>query len=323
MFKAIDREGNEVLAWNASKSGTYRCPICDNDLILRMGDVRVHHFAHAKSADERGSGCTDRWNYDKTPWHITWQKRFPEKCCEKMISIGEKKHFADVCINDLIIEFQHSPISLEEFRERNTFYKNAGYRVIWVFDVIEDWSEEKIEEDHNESNKYYWSSAGKVFREMNVKNEDAVIYFQFSDYEDEETCVLERVTGGYRRFSWFYTSGFHALSISEFFKAAMETDSPLIPKKREALPDSVPGGSSISDLWKPEYASMIVTNLCTGKTMIIFGNYGKMEREKKGMIVGKYTWKTKEGYGYSEKLPVWDAEKSIWRWKHSKNRADI
>ena len=42
---------------------------------------------------------------------------------------------ADVLINGYVIEFQHSPISRDEIKERNEFYTNCGYKVIWVFDA--------------------------------------------------------------------------------------------------------------------------------------------------------------------------------------------
>ncbi len=42
-----------------------------------------------------------------------------------------EKHIADICLsNDLVIEFQHSPILPEEQLARETFYKN----MIWVVD---------------------------------------------------------------------------------------------------------------------------------------------------------------------------------------------
>ena len=46
------------------------------------------------------------------------------------------KHRADVFIKEknLVIEFQHSQISNEDFNARNEFYNRCGYNIIWVFD---------------------------------------------------------------------------------------------------------------------------------------------------------------------------------------------
>ena len=47
------------------------------------------------------------------------------------------KHIADIFIPkaNTVIEFQHSPISFEDFNERNRFYTDCGYRLVWVFDA--------------------------------------------------------------------------------------------------------------------------------------------------------------------------------------------
>lgn len=48
-----------------------------------------------------------------------------------------EKHRADICVEEkkMVIEFQHSPISSDEFERRCLFYTSAGYQLIWVFDA--------------------------------------------------------------------------------------------------------------------------------------------------------------------------------------------
>lgn len=45
-------------------------------------------------------------------------------------------HIADVYLEQskTVIEFQHSPITAEEFRSRTLFHANNGRRIVWVFD---------------------------------------------------------------------------------------------------------------------------------------------------------------------------------------------
>lgn len=50
-------------------------------------------------------------------WHLNWQLNFYQHM-EKEIGI----HRADILINDLIIEFQHSKIDIEDVNSR---YNNA------------------------------------------------------------------------------------------------------------------------------------------------------------------------------------------------------
>ena len=49
--------------------------------------------------------------------------------------LGETKHRADVLIDRTVIEFQHSMMPVKAFDDRNNFYFNLGYKVIWLFDL--------------------------------------------------------------------------------------------------------------------------------------------------------------------------------------------
>ena len=70
-------------------------------------------------------------------WHFEWQSKFPIDSREVVVERDGVVHRADILINDTVIEFQHSPINGEEFEARNSFYKNCGYRVVWLFDVAD------------------------------------------------------------------------------------------------------------------------------------------------------------------------------------------
>lgn len=161
---AHDKDGNRVHINNIKESEVYYCPACKAGLVIKRGEIKRHHFAHKSIAD-----C-DTFTHDMSEWHINWQETFPEENREVVIEldISEKeyrnnlyyaleetledyneycdreqkgelkvfhiKHRADVCVNNYVIEFQHSPISEREFYERNWFYTKAGYTVIWVLD---------------------------------------------------------------------------------------------------------------------------------------------------------------------------------------------
>lgn len=98
------------------------CPGCGADLIAKCGFINEWHWAHI-SAD-----C-DSWSDGETEWHINWKKFFPPQCCEVVMG----PHRADVKIGNEVIEFQSSPISVEEIRERERFYGS----MTWVFDAEE------------------------------------------------------------------------------------------------------------------------------------------------------------------------------------------
>lgn len=101
---------------------TGTCPGCKSPVIAKCGKKMVWHWAHARDAE-----C-DSWTEHETDWHRNWKLKFPLEWCER--SIGE--HRADV-LNPYgrVIEFQHSPLSFEEMRERERFYGD----MFWVVDI--------------------------------------------------------------------------------------------------------------------------------------------------------------------------------------------
>lgn len=54
--------------------------------------------------------------------------------------LGETKHRADVLVDRTVIEFQHSIMPVKAFDDRNNFYFNLGYKVIWLFDLSDLYS---------------------------------------------------------------------------------------------------------------------------------------------------------------------------------------
>lgn len=68
-------------------------------------------------------------------WHKQWQAVFPIRNREVSLPFEKPCHRADILAYGYVIEFQHSPLSMREFHERNEFYTSIGKKVIWVFDV--------------------------------------------------------------------------------------------------------------------------------------------------------------------------------------------
>ena len=134
MFFANDYHDERVHINETQSNQTYYCPFCGARLIVKKGDIRQHHFAH--SANHH---CSDSWesnhSYDMSPWHNEWQSLFPQVNQEIKLSLGETKHRADVMIGRTVIEFQHSIMSVQAFNDRNCFYFNLGYKVVWLFDL--------------------------------------------------------------------------------------------------------------------------------------------------------------------------------------------
>ncbi len=173
---AIDKNGERVHIDDTDKSLNYFCPCCKGKLILKMGMIRAHHFAH-----EPNFVCNDFWNYDISDWHISWQSLFPKDCQEIVKEIKGIRHRADVLLEKekVVFEFQHDALSSFEFDNRNEFYNTLGYKVIWIFDVEELYCSGAIE--NYKSNLWKWKKAKKTFSNYNYKNKLVEILLQINN----------------------------------------------------------------------------------------------------------------------------------------------
>ena len=134
MFTALAKNNKKISIEDAVPGVEYLCPVCRNPVVVKAAksvNVRTH-FAH-----KRNTLCLDDWKHDMSDWHFEWQSKFPIESREFVVKKDGVVHRADILINDTVIEFQHSPISSEEFEARNSFYKNSGYRVVWLFDAAD------------------------------------------------------------------------------------------------------------------------------------------------------------------------------------------
>ncbi len=101
------------------------CDICGSDTIAKCGEKVMWHWAHKSNRE-----C-DPWWENETEWHRNWKAEFPEEFREvaHQCEVTGEKHRADIkADNGIILEIQNSPISLEELRSREDFYKN----LVWI-----------------------------------------------------------------------------------------------------------------------------------------------------------------------------------------------
>ncbi|WP_268225175.1 competence protein CoiA [Sinomicrobium oceani] len=105
------------------------CPICKNKVVGKIYSIRINHWAHLVKSE---SDC-DSWYEPITEWHLNWQNLFPEENREVTITENNISHRADILLNnELVIEFQNSPIKIREVERRETFYNKNNRKLIWV-----------------------------------------------------------------------------------------------------------------------------------------------------------------------------------------------
>ena len=122
-------------------------------MILRQGEINVWHFAH-----EKDNACDLTTENKMTAWHYYHQAAFDEDCREVVLEHNGIKHIADIKWRNLIIEYQHSPISNKVFEERNDFYRQFGM-LFWVFDMREACKSERI---YRSGKAYKWEHANRT-----------------------------------------------------------------------------------------------------------------------------------------------------------------
>lgn len=210
---ALNQSNDRIHAVDATKQDEYYCPLCHKKVVLRKGKVNIDHFAHQ-------SRCDDAWNYDMSAWHSEWQRQFPKRNQEIVVEFNGEKHRADVMACGYVIEFQHSPITADEFNKRNQFYLSIGKKVIWIFDLSNEFKNGRIncyEEwsgNNDNGGKFKWSYSKRFLQSyLPQDNNDIFVFFQFfkSKHTDRDEMYIERVIwaieeDGYSNFKRFFTS---------------------------------------------------------------------------------------------------------------------
>ncbi len=190
---AYNKEHVRIHISEAESGGKgYACPYCGSAMIAKKGKIKVHHFSHASKAD-----C-DPWYRNKGDWHIHMQDMFPKECQEVVIEKNGVRHIADVCLDTsfknggkLIIEFQHSSMSYEEFLERSTFYKQDGNELVWVFDLTERMIEKHTQRldmsGCEDIIKYDWKRPASTFGSESIGSTPILFY---AKPDNKEVCFL-------------------------------------------------------------------------------------------------------------------------------------
>ena len=136
IVNTIEFEDGQIRKW--SNKGILKCPVCENKMIYKHGEIKIAHFAH-----EKDSECEDIYSEPESEEHLKGKRLIYEwlKTQEKIENlkleswIPETKQRPDLYfeINSkrCVIEFQCSPIATE-YIQRHRLYQLAGIIDIWV-----------------------------------------------------------------------------------------------------------------------------------------------------------------------------------------------
>ncbi len=254
-YIALNKDRERVSARQAQPGNEYYCQICHEKVFVKKGVIKAPHFSHYPN-----QSCTDSFHYEEmSEWHLRWQSFFPFECQEVVIRKEGVTHRADVLLEDskTVVEVQHSPMSQNEFQARNRFYTSMGYRVIWVFDMLEDYASKRIEPSVRNRSVSKYSTNRQTFNDFNCKQQNVILFFQSVDDENPKKIKLEKV-------KWISPNG-----ISRFVSERVDFSSFMSfcygeKINKEIKPDSIPF------LWKENNCrSMIVLNKNTDEKILI------------------------------------------------------
>lgn len=104
--------------------------ICENgnELVKWYSTKRRSHFYHKSSNPQK-----------MCEWHKEWQNNFDNK----EVHIGNR--IADVLVDDLVLEFQHSKISKDLVNTRNKNYTDSNKQIYWIIDCCDNESVQKTD----------------------------------------------------------------------------------------------------------------------------------------------------------------------------------
>ena len=194
MYIALDKEQKRISINKAVQGETFFCPVCLEKMFVKSGTERARHFSHYPKCE-----CKDSWNgqYDMSDWHFEWQNQFPAENQEVVIQCDDIRHRADVLTDRTVVEFQHSPLSSGKFNDRNVFYhSNIGYKVVWLYDMREDYKNSQITETAAE--QFLWNNPRSTFRKYSLHPGQIDLFFQISD---EGNCIFhirKFIDGGFQ-----------------------------------------------------------------------------------------------------------------------------
>ena len=270
----------------------------------------------------------DQYHFAESKWHREWEDRVSSFCENeyyvKSPNSNKYKRTDAFCeLHHLCIEFQHSYIA-NDFNERNEFYSQLGYKVIWLYDLTKH--------------------EGKVVKDIvELVEDNACGFFRIADENKDlkEHPVFIEVKGGriFKADKLFRkeiegdklsTIRFFNLSTTfenyEGFVEALKTcdkslfesnppiqkDKSIIQKQKTIDFDNC---KRIVELWDESYAFMVVLNTHTSIVYFVFGKEGQLIRDyQTGKIRCKYAYKDSFGY-YKEKgtyYNILDENERVW-----------
>ena len=175
MICSLNQNNLRIEAGSKNSQDSYKCPFCKNPVVLKAGSIKIHHFAHAQLLDCKNDGS------EMSEWHVEWQKSFGLENAEIITNIGDYTQIADINLSNVVVEFQHSPITYKEAKKRTVFYTQDRRKLFWIFDFRDKYQSRQItiHKSYGYNNLMFkWLNANKaVLAGVDNREDGAVTLF--------------------------------------------------------------------------------------------------------------------------------------------------
>ena len=141
------------------------------------------------------------------------QEYFPRETCEVRFVDDEtgEIHIADVFLanSNTVLEFQHSPISEEEFKSRTIFHLKNGRRIVWLFDESSKSQDSTFGRFRFDEDIcwfgipfYQWMRRPRQFLANGPDLKQAHNLYSICVYTGTEGDVFHRIVGQHDKYHW-------------------------------------------------------------------------------------------------------------------------
>lgn len=143
MIQAMNSDGELVQAQFAVRNQHYYCPVCQQKVVLRRGDMKIPHFSHVSTHD-----CFSNVYRKESLRHLQGKymlyRMFGAHQASLEYFISEIEQIPDILLNEgVALELQLSVIPARIVASRTAGYQSLGMKVCW----ITDYTSLKLEED--------------------------------------------------------------------------------------------------------------------------------------------------------------------------------
>lgn len=136
MLIALDINQSRCISWNTSKEQKpFYCPKCQEEVILKKGNKKIHHFAHKPPINcTYGVGESQKhYKVKKAIYEALLKEPNCSKCELERILKGVRPDISLKINNNYVaIEIQNSTIDISLINQRIERYNKLNIHLIWI-----------------------------------------------------------------------------------------------------------------------------------------------------------------------------------------------